>query len=116
LYLRWISLVAMKVWIRGRLAFFVELVRTGQRGDLHPRKLPADRVNGIEVALGGDGKSRLHDIDAEVGKLGRHLQLLVHHHAAAGALLSVPQRRVKNVNAIAHGKSSLGKLWVRRAG
>ena len=54
--------MAMKVWMRGRRAFFSDfggafhIQRAGarQRRHLHPGELAADRIDGFEIAFGGD--------------------------------------------------------------
>ena len=104
------SLVAMKVWMRGpfgvreRLggALHVERAAAGQRGHLRPRELAAHRVHGFEIAFGGDGEAGFQDVHAQLHQFAGHAQLLGNGHAAAGRLLAVAQRRVENVYAVAH--------------
>ena len=102
--------MAMKVWMRGPLgvlqrlggALHVQRAAARQRGHLRPRELAADRVDGFEIAFGGDREAGLQNVHAEFHQLARHPQLLGHGHAAAGRLLAVAQRRVENVYAVAH--------------
>src|SRR5579884_2941036 len=71
-----------------------------ERGDLYPRELAAYGLHGFKVALRSYGKAGLEDIDAKLHQLLRHAQLLGYGHAASGRLFAVPQRSVKDVNAI----------------
>ena len=63
----------------------------------------ADLLHGAEVARGGDGKSRLDDVDAHADELLGDDELLLGVHGRAGALLTVAQRGVKDVNLPGHG-------------
>ena len=107
---RWMSLVAMKVWMRGRRAcvergggaFHVERAAARQRGHLRPRELAADGGHGFEIAFGGDREAGLQDVHAQIHQLAGHAQLLGNGHAAAGRLLAVTQSRIEDVYAIAH--------------
>ena len=78
----------------------------GQTANDRTPNHPGDLLHGIEVALTGDRKTRLDDIHAQARELTGHLQLLAGSHGRTGALLSVPESRVKNQDAIAgHGIS-----------
>ncbi len=66
-----------------------------QRGDARPAHLARDAADGIEIALRGDGEARLKHVNAERRQLVRHAELLFVMHGAAGALLSIAQRRVE---------------------
>ena len=85
---------------RGGGAFHIQLAGARERGDAHPRQLVGDSAHGFKIAFGGDRKAGLQDVDAQLGQLVRHAQLLGDVHAAAGRLFAVAQRGVKNEDAI----------------
>ena len=68
----------------------------GQTGDTDAADLARHALHGLEVALRGDGKTRLDDVHAEPLQLARQDQLLFGVHAAAGRLLAIAQGRVKD--------------------
>ena len=55
-----------------------------------------DGGHGLEIALGGDGKARLDDVDAHGIEAVGDLELLLEGHGRAGALLAVAQRGVED--------------------
>ena len=59
-----------------------------------------DGLDGGEIAVGGNGKAGLEDIDAKVGEGMGHLELLMLRHAAAGGLLAIAERCIKKMNKI----------------
>src|SRR5215469_18170930 len=67
----------------------------GEGGDAGALHFTVDGLNGIEVAVGGDGKTSLEDVDAEIAKLMRHAKLLFVMHGAAGGLLAVAEGGVE---------------------
>ena len=102
--------------MRGRLACFrlggalhIERAAAGQRGHLRPGELAADRVDGFEIAFGGDREAGFQDVHAQLHQLPGHAQFFRYGHAAAGRLLAIAQRRVEDVYAIAH-KSIIARL------
>ena len=83
-------------------AFDVEFHGAGERGYLHPGEFAADRVDGLEIAFGGDGEPGFEDIDAEFDQFGGHSQLLGYVHAAAGRLFAVPESGVEDPDSVLH--------------
>ena len=78
----------------------------GERGDAGAADLFGDCVDGVEVALRGDGKAGFDDVDAQRGELVRHTELLVVVHGAAGRLLAVAEGGVKEDDLVGecHGR------------
>ena len=70
----------------------------GEAGDDGVRELFADGLDGLEVALGGDGEAGLDDVDAEGGELPGDLDLLPHVERGAGRLLAVAERGVEDAD------------------
>ena len=60
--------------------------------------LLGDHFDGLEVILGGGREAGLDDVDAELGKLPRHIQLLLGGHGGARGLLAVAESRVENAD------------------
>ena len=81
----WMSLVAMKVWMRGRsesLTAFQAASMSCMAVRASPQitgpcDLARDRLHGLEVAGRGDREAGLDDVDAEPRELVRDLDLLV---------------------------------------
>ena len=81
----WMSLVAMKVWMRGRsesltafqAASMSCLAGARQPADDRAVDLAGDRLHRLEVARRGDREAGLDDVDAEPRKLVRDLELLL---------------------------------------
>ena len=100
----WMSLVEMKVWIRGRSESLTAFqaasmsctLRAGEAGDHRALDLAGDRLDGLEVARRGDREAGLDDVDAEARELLRDLELLLRVERDAGRLLAVAQRRVED--------------------
>ena len=100
----WMSLVEMKVWMRGRseslTAFQAasmswKCVRARPADD-GPVDLAGDRLDGLEVARRGDREAGLDDVDAEARELVRDLDLLLRVQRDPGGLLAVAQRGVED--------------------
>ena len=98
------SLVAMKVWMRGRTApSSARPARSTSGVPVRARpatrrlaQLARHRAHGLEVALARDREARLDHVDAEPLELARERELLVQVHAAARRLLAVAQRGVED--------------------
>ena len=71
-----------------------------------PRCL-GDLAHGLEVALGGDRKARLADVDAQPAELVADVDFLLDVQRRAGRLLAVAQRRVEDPQLLGGG---LGRL------
>mmetsp|Transcript_3284 Transcript_3284/g.6569 ORF Transcript_3284/g.6569 Transcript_3284/m.6569 type:complete len:255 (-) Transcript_3284:286-1050(-) len=67
-------------------------------GVLHVPDHLRDLVHSQEVIVGRDGEARLDDVHAELGELLGHLHLLLARHGAPRALLSIAQRRIKDLD------------------
>jgi hypothetical protein len=61
----------------------------GKGGDARAADLAGDRADRVGVALTGDGKAGLDDVDAEVRKLMSHAEFLLVMHGAAGGLFAI---------------------------
>jgi len=88
-----------------RFAGAVDVVEAGARQPAHHGVFGAlgDLVDGGEVALGGDRKAGLDDVDTHrVEQLG-DLELLLMRHGGAGALLAVAQGGVEDDDAVLLG-------------
>ena len=57
-----------------------------------------DRAHRLEIALRGNGKARLDDVDAHGVEAVGDLELLLEGHGRAGALLAVAQRGVEDAD------------------
>jgi hypothetical protein len=87
------GLVERKVWIRPR--------RADHRG---PRQAAdgalgddlGNAPHGVEVAIGGDGKSGLDDVDAHLLQDLGQLELFLDGHGGAGRLLAVAHGGVED--------------------
>ncbi len=66
------------------------------RGPAHPA---GHRLHRAEVAVGRDGKTRLDHVHPEGLQVTRHQDLLFQAHAAAGRLLAVAERGIKDGDA-----------------
>lgn len=55
-----------------------------------------NQLNGFEVALGGNGKARFNDVNAELFERERNLKLLPFGEALRKRLFAVAQRRVED--------------------
>ena len=62
-------------------------------------------VNGLEIARAGDGEAGLNDVDVHANELTRNDELLLGVHAGAGALLTITERSVEDVNLTGHDAS-----------
>ena len=67
-----------------------------------------DLVDGGEIALRGDRKAGLDDVDAHVVEQLGDLELLLVRHGGAGALLAVAQRGVEDEDAVLLGRRLRG--------
>ena len=98
----------MKVWMRGRAlclhrlpaAVDVGEIRAGEAADHRVAGEPGDLADGLEIALGGDGKAGLDDVHAHLVEQGRDLELLVEGHGRAGRLLAVAQGGVEDQDVV----------------
>jgi len=108
-YFMWIGLVEMNVWMPGDLGLLhrvpadahVLLDGAGQSGDTRAPDLAGDQGHRLEVALRGDRKAGLDDVDAHALELAGDLELLGLVHRRAGRLLAVAQRGVEDLD-VAH--------------
>jgi hypothetical protein len=81
---------------RGAAAVDVGERGARQAGDHRVLGALGDLAHRLEIAVGGDGKARLDDVDAHfVEELG-DFELFLERHRGAGALLAVAQRRVED--------------------
>jgi len=80
----------------------VNVLFVGARQSRHLRfpDFPGDLTDGVKIALRGDGKPRLNDIDAEFFQLPGQKQLFLRVHAVARRLFSIPEGCVKNIDVI----------------
>jgi len=60
--------------------------------------LTRDRLDGLEVVLGGGGEAGLDDVHAEFRELARHVELLLGRHGGSRGLLAVAERGVENAD------------------
>ncbi len=124
----WMSLVAKKVWMRGRTAPLhglprpVNVVLVGarqpgndRRRDTFPPWLStrgwrptvlaiwrtASRSPGLAA-----GKARLHDVDAQAGQLLGNIQFFLGVEGCAGALFTIAQGGVKDHNPFTVGNGA----------
>ena len=104
------SLVAMKVWIRGdRCAFErlagaldVRLPRSREPAHAQAAHFTRDRAHRLEIAIARDRETRFEHVDAESLELARQRELLGEVHAATGRLFAVAQRGVEDADDLAH--------------
>src|ERR1019366_7054644 len=61
---------------------------TGQTGDARALDLAGDGLDGLEIAVAGDGEARLDNVHAQARELPRDLEFLANVHRRAGALLA----------------------------
>ena len=102
----WIFEVAMNTWMRGRSAWRtashasidVLEARAGEPGDDRAAHRLGDRLDGVEVAVGGDREPGLDHVDPEAGELFGDLQLFGDVERDAGRLLAVSQCRVEDLD------------------
>ena len=87
---------------RGGLDIFA--LAPGERGDARAADLAGDLADGFRVTGGGDREAGLEDVDAEIGELVRHAELLVVVHGAAGRLLAIAERGVEEDDVIGCGR------------
>ncbi len=80
-------------------ALHVPGVGAGERRDDGPRHLAGDPADRLGVLRRARGEARLDHVDAELGELVRHAQLLAGGHAGARRLLAVPEGRVEDRDA-----------------
>jgi hypothetical protein len=85
-----------------RLPGPVDVLARGPRqaGHCAVADLPRDLGDRLEIAVGGDRKTGLDDIDAELLENHGDADLLVEVHRRAGRLLAVPQGRVEDHHAV----------------
>ena len=114
LYVRWMSDVARKVWMRGFAAVSIARQQRSMSSRLARASAqmtgpsvvpisPAIACTASQVAARGRGEARLDDVHAESRELPRDRELLVARHCAAGRLLAIAQRRIEHPNHSLHG-------------
>jgi hypothetical protein len=86
---------------------YVFLYDPGEPAYLDIESFRGDGLDGLELALGGDGKSSLYDVDPELVKLSGDGNLLLRGEGDAGGLLSVPKGGVKDPYTLASKGASL---------
>ncbi len=99
-----------------RLQGALDIARLRARQTHHPwtSDFLADSPDRIKIALRRRRKSGFDDVDAEFFQLPRDDDFLLRGHTGAGGLLTVSQRRVKNlyyviVDFLFHWRSPLGR-------
>ncbi len=100
----WMSLVAMKVWMRGRseslIAFHAAsmsaLERARQAADHRAVDLARDGLHRLEVTGRGDREAGLDHVHPQAGELVRDLHLLRAVERDARRLLAVAKRRIED--------------------
>ena len=104
----WMSLVEMKVWMRGRSESLTAFQAASMSWTPGPRQtaddramdLAGDRLDGLEVARRGDREAGLDDVHAEARELVRDLQLLVLVERDPRRLLPVAQGGVEDLYSV----------------
>ena len=91
---------ARRVLDRAPRGVDVGLVSAGETADHGALHASRDRLDGLEVAGRGDREARLDHVDAQSCELLGDLDLLLGVQRDARGLLAVPQRRVKDVDAL----------------
>ena len=81
----------------------VLLTAACQRADGSAAYSISDCCDSSSIAGRSSGKACFNDINLEGFELLCNLDLLIQVHAAAGRLLTVTQRRIKNLNCSSHG-------------
>jgi hypothetical protein len=76
-------------------SFNIFLLATRERGDARAANFPGDHSDGVGVALAGDSKTGLENVNAKVRELVGHAQLFIVMHGAAGGLFAVAEGRVE---------------------
>ena len=103
--------VERKVWMRRRLAGLIASAQRSMSLNAGARE-PADHgvlgalgdfVDGGEIAVRGDRKTGLDDVDAHLVEQLGDFELLLVGHGGAGALLAVAQGGVENDDAVLLG-------------
>src|SRR2546425_7746888 len=91
----------MDPWTRGTTQGFrgsehVRFRGATKGGHRHVATFVGDGLDGGEIAIRGDGKTRFDDIDAQAFELSRQAKLLFQVHRAARRLLAISQSRVED--------------------
>ena len=88
-----------------RLGGAVDVLERGAREPADHRVLGAlgDLVHGVEIAVRGDRKAGLDDVDAHLVEQLGDLELLLVRHGGAGRLLAVAQGGVEDDDAVLLG-------------
>src|SRR5580658_7417736 len=76
--------------------FDVFALAAGERGDAGAGYFAGDGLDGVEVAVGGDGEAGFDDVDAEGGELVGEAQFFCVVHGAAGRLFAVAESGVED--------------------
>ncbi len=84
----------------------VLIVAASQPADDWAANLLGDSLDGIEIAMRGDGEAGLDDVDAQLDQGLGHFELFANVHAAAGRLLAVAERGIENLDVacVSHGR------------
>ena len=104
----WMSLVAMKVWMRGRSESLTAFqaasmscyARAREAADHRALHLARDRLHRLEVAGRGDREAGLDDVHAEPRELLRDLELLLLVERDPRRLLPVAQGGVEDLYSV----------------
>ena len=89
-------------WLDGAGGGFdVFALAAGEGGDAGAVHFFGDGLDGVEVAVGGDGKAGLDDVDAKAGELVGKAEFFGVMHGAAGGLLSVAEGGVEEDDLVA---------------
>ena len=76
--------------------FDVLALAAGEGGDAGAFYFAGDGLDGVEVAVGGDGEASFDDVDAEGGELVGEAEFFGVVHGAAGGLLAVAEGGVED--------------------
>jgi hypothetical protein len=79
---------------------YIRLRRATQSGHSHLATFGGDGPDGGKIALRGDGKPGLDNIDAQRLELARQAYLLLQIHRTAGRLLAVTQGCIEDFYAV----------------
>ena len=101
---------ALPLGMGERLGRPVDVLRAGAGEAADDRALDdlGDLRDGLEIAVGGDRKARLDDVDAHLVEELGDLDLLVERHRGAGRLLAVAQGGVEDDDAFLGGRGLFG--------
>jgi hypothetical protein len=107
----WSSLVAMKVWMRARGAFFRasaaremsrSFARQGTNGGL--LDVVGNGLDRFKVAIAGGSKARFDHVHAQALELPGDAQLFVARHGGSRRLFAIAQGGVEDDELVGHGR------------